>query len=205
MAWIRSGKLMPSATPGMPSSPEWMLPVPGFGNRKPAGSPMRGRIRKVSRSRLPTCAPSWPLNPTPSKTKSIPVSPMITIGFSSLLHAYWDTSAAVQDAGMQKMPLGKGSAEKVVVKYPSVLGGYTPGDTWELYVGKDNRVQEFIYRRGGSVKPSVVVATWADYKKAGPLSISTDHHGTADGKPLRVFVSGLAVKVKGTDTWMEAK
>ncbi len=121
------------------------------------------------------------------------------------LHAYWDTSAAVQDAGMQKMPLGKGSAEKVVVKYPSVLGGYTPGDTWELYVGKDNRVQEFIYRRGGSVKPSVVVATWADYKKAGPLSISTDHHGTADGKPLRVFVSGLAVKVKGTDTWMEAK
>jgi hypothetical protein len=121
------------------------------------------------------------------------------------LHAYWDASATVQDEGMQKLPLGKGSAEKVVVKYPAEVGGYTPGDTWELYVGKDNRVQEFVYHRGGPVKPSVVIATWADYKKAGPLFISTDHHGTADGKPLRVFVSDLAVKLTGSDTWMDAK
>lgn len=121
------------------------------------------------------------------------------------LHAYWDTSATVTDEGMQKLPLEKGSAEKVVVKYPSEVGGYTPGDTWELYVGKDNRVQEFVYHRGGPVKPSVVIATWADYKKVGPLEISTDHRGTADGKPLHIFVSDLAVKLTGSDTWMEAK
>jgi hypothetical protein len=121
------------------------------------------------------------------------------------LHAYWDTSATVTDQGMQKLPLGKGSAEKVVVKYPAEVGGYTPGDTWELYVGKDNRVQQFIYHRGGPVKPSVVIATWADYKKAGPLSISTDHRGTADGKPLRIFISDLAVKVTGSDTWINAQ
>src|SRR5258705_6174171 len=42
-------------------------------------------------------------------------------------HLVWDTDATVQDAGMQKLPLGKGSARKVAVKYPS--GGYTPGDT----------------------------------------------------------------------------
>ncbi len=121
------------------------------------------------------------------------------------LHAYWDTSASVTDEGMKKLPLGKGSAEKVVVKYPSEVGGYTPGDIWELYVGKDNRVQEFAYHRGGPVKPSVVIATWADYKKAGPLEISTDHRGTADGKTLRIFISDLAVKVTGSDAWMEAK
>jgi hypothetical protein len=55
------------------------------------------------------------------------------------------------------------------------------------------------------MKPSVVIATWADYKKAGPLDISTDHRGTADGKPLRVFITGLAVKVTGSDAWVEAK
>ena len=121
------------------------------------------------------------------------------------LHAYWDTSATVTDEGMQKLPQGKGSAEKVVVKYPSEVGGYTPGDTWELYVGKDNRVQEFVYHRGGPVKPSVVVATWAAYKMAGPLDISTDHRGTADGKPLRIFITDLAVKLTGSDTWMDAK
>ena len=121
------------------------------------------------------------------------------------LHAYWDASATVTDEGMHKLPLGKGSAEKVVVKYPSEVGGYTPGDTWELYVGKDNRVQEFIYHRGGPVKPSVVVATWAGYKKAGPLEISTDHRGTADGKPLHLFISDLAVKLTGSDKWMNAQ
>ncbi len=118
-------------------------------------------------------------------------------------HVAWDTSANVTDEGMQKLPLGGGSAERVVVKYSS--GGYTPGDTWELYVGKDYRVQQFIYRRGGSKKPSVVIATWAGYKKAGPLLISTDHRGTADGKPLRVFFSDVSVKLTGSDTWIPAQ
>jgi hypothetical protein len=119
-------------------------------------------------------------------------------------HVYWDTSADVQDKGKNKLPLGKGSADHVVVKYPSDVGS-TPGDTWELFVGPDSRVQEFIYRRGGSQKPSVVIATWAGYKKAGPLLISTEHRGTADGKPLHLFFSKISVKLAGSDTWMNAK
>ncbi|MGC2120815.1 MAG: hypothetical protein WA644_17165 [Candidatus Acidiferrales bacterium] len=121
------------------------------------------------------------------------------------LHAYWDKSATVTDRGMHKLPLGNRSAELVVVKYPGEVGGYTPGDTWELYVGKDDRVEEFVYHRGGSVKPSVVIATWAGYKKAGPLLISTDHRGTADGKPLHLFFSDVAVKLTGSDTWVKAQ
>jgi hypothetical protein len=120
-------------------------------------------------------------------------------------HAYWDNSADVQDLGVQKLPLGKGSARRVAVKYPPDAGGYTPGDTWELFVGSDDRVEEFIYHRGGSTKPSVVIATWAGYKKAGPLLISTDHRGTADGKPLRIFLSDVSVKLTGSDAWMNAQ
>jgi hypothetical protein len=121
------------------------------------------------------------------------------------LHAYWDSSAEVQDRGMQKLPLGDGSAELVEVKYPSQVGGYTPGDTWDLYVGSDDRVEEFIYHRGGPKKPSVVIATWAGYKKAGPLLISTDHRGTADGQPLQLIFSDVAVKLAGSDTWVNAQ
>src|SRR5262249_49352677 len=120
------------------------------------------------------------------------------------LHVAWDGAASVTDEGMQKLPIGTSSAERVVVKYPSE-GGYTPGDTWELYVGADKRVQEFIFRRGGSMKPSVVIATWADYKKAGRLLISTDHRGTADGKPLRIFFSDVSVKVAGSENWINAQ
>ncbi|MCU1305422.1 MAG: hypothetical protein JWN45_117 [Acidobacteriaceae bacterium] len=119
-------------------------------------------------------------------------------------HAYWDTSATVTDQGMHKLPIGKGSAKLVRVKYPSD-GGYTPGDTWELYVGKDNRVEQFVYRRGGPKKPSVVTATWAGYKKAGPLLISTEHRGTADGKPLHLFLSDVSVKLTGSDKWVNAQ
>jgi hypothetical protein len=120
------------------------------------------------------------------------------------LHVYWDSSADVQETGMQKLPLGDGSAKRVVVKYPSE-GGFSPGDTWELYVGPDNRVEEFIYRRGGPKKPSVVIATWAGYQKAGPLLISTDHRGTSDDKPLRIFLSNVSVKLVGSDAWVNAQ
>ena len=119
-------------------------------------------------------------------------------------HAYWDTSATVTDQGMSKLPVADGSAELIAVKYPPE-GGYTLGDTWELYIGQDHRVEQMVYHRGGPKKPTVVVATWEGYKKAGPLLISTEHHGTADDKPLHVFLSDVSVKLTGSNTWMEAK
>jgi hypothetical protein len=121
------------------------------------------------------------------------------------LHAYWDTSATVTDKGMQKLPIGAGSATLVSVKYPAEAGGFTPGDTWDLYVGKDYRVVQFVYHRGGPKPPQLVTATWTGYKKAGPLLISTEHRGTADGKPLHIFITDLAVKLKGSDTWIKAQ
>jgi hypothetical protein len=120
-------------------------------------------------------------------------------------HAYWDTSATITDKGMRKIPVGAGSAELMSVKYPAEVGGYTPGDTWDLYVGKDNRVEYFVYHRGGDKKPSVVSATWTGYKTAGPLVFSTEHRGTADGKPLHIFLSDVAVKLTGSDAWINAK
>ena len=118
-------------------------------------------------------------------------------------HVAWDTSATVKDEGMQKLPLGTGSAQKVAVKYPSD-GGYSPGDTWELYVGTDGRIQEIAYHRDGPTKFEVM-ATWTDYKKAGPLLLSMDHRGTYNGDPLRVSFSKVAVKLVGSNTWMDAQ
>ena len=118
-------------------------------------------------------------------------------------HVAWD-GAKVTDEGMQKLPLGAGSAELIRVKYRSDRG-YTPGDTWDLYVGPDKRVKQMFYHRGGSTKPAAVIVTWAGYKKAGPLLFSTYHRGTADGKPLRLTFSDVFVKRAGSDTWIKAQ
>ena len=122
-------------------------------------------------------------------------------------HACWDTAAKVEDTGMHKLPMGSGSARRVVMTYPPEGGGYTPGDTWEMYVGPDNLIQQLLWRRGPG-KPiivNIVNAKWLDYKKVGPLLVSLDHRGTGDGKPLRIFFTDVAVKLTGSDTWVNAQ
>jgi hypothetical protein len=122
-------------------------------------------------------------------------------------HACWDTAAKVEDSGVHKLPMGGGSARRVIVTYPPEGGGYTPGDTWEMYVGPDNRIQQLLWRRGPG-KPSIVKivnAKWLDYNKVGPLFISLDHRGTGDGKPLRIFFTDVAVKLAGSDKWVNAQ
>jgi hypothetical protein len=83
-------------------------------------------------------------------------------------------------------------------EYPSE-GGYKPGDTWELYVGSDNRVQEFIFHRAECRRDV------GGLQEGRPLLISTGHRGKADGKPLRVFFSDVSVKLTGSDTWTNAQ
>jgi len=118
-------------------------------------------------------------------------------------HVLWD-GATVTSEGNNKLPLGEGSAERVVAKYPSE-GGYQPGDTWDLYIGADKRIQEIVYHRGGPKPPKLVTATYVDYKKAGPLLFSTDHRGTADGKPLHLWISDVSVKLTGSEKWINAQ
>jgi hypothetical protein len=118
-------------------------------------------------------------------------------------HLVWD-GPTVTDEGKQKRPTGDASAQRVVVKYPSD-GGYQPGDTWDLYVGADKRIEEIVYHRGAANPPHLVTAAYADYKKAGPLLISTDHPGTVDGKPFRISISDLSVKLTGSENWINAQ
>src|SRR5258706_11973988 len=118
------------------------------------------------------------------------------------LQLAWDTSANVEDQGASKMPLAKSPAKRVTVKYSS--GGYTPGDSYELFVGADNRIHEWIFHRGGVAEPTLI-ATWAGYKKAGPLLISTEHRGTYRGKPARISLSNVSVKLVGAAASVDAQ
>jgi hypothetical protein len=118
-------------------------------------------------------------------------------------HVLWD-GATVTDEGQQKRPTGDATAQKVVFKYASD-GGYQPGDTWELYVGSDKRIEEIAYRRGAANPPHFVTGIYTAYKKAGPLLVSTDHPGMVDGKSFRITITDVSVKLTGSDKWIDAQ
>ena len=37
------------------------------------------------------------------------------------------------------------------------------------------------------------------------INTATDHNGTADGNPVHIFISDVAVKVTGSDNWINAQ
>lgn len=120
------------------------------------------------------------------------------------LHMAWD-GATVTDEGKHETPLAKTPAQRIVAKYAA--SGYSPGDTWELYVGPDKRVLEISYHRAVPAPklPNLVNANWEGYKKAGPLLFSTEHHGTADGQPFELTFTDIAVKLAGSNKWINAE
>lgn len=119
-------------------------------------------------------------------------------------HLVWDKDVTVEDKGMTTAPMGKGKARKVVVTYPKTGGGYTPGDSYDLFVGADNRIVAWNFHRGGVPEPTLTV-TWADYKMAGPILIAHEHRGTLSGKPFHLFFTDVSVKLAGASGSSAAK
>ncbi len=114
------------------------------------------------------------------------------------LHLAWDQAAEVEDQGRDRRPIGGDEARRIEVRYPS-MGGYTPGDVYELFVGSDGRIAEWIYRRGGEARPTRM-STWESHRRLGPLLVSLDHHGP-DG--FRVWFSDVAIRVKDRPEWIQ--
>jgi len=116
-------------------------------------------------------------------------------------HLAWDQAAKVEDTGSHKLPIGPGSTRSIAVTYPP-NGGYTPGDIYELFVGGDGRIVQWIYRRSGAAKPTLV-ATWEEHRHLGPLVVSLNHRGAA--RDFRVWFTDVAVKLVGSDHWILPK
>jgi hypothetical protein len=113
-------------------------------------------------------------------------------------HIVWDSDAAVEDIGLKDLPLGGGKARCVIITFPAT-GGYTPGDVYEIYLNENYRLQQWVYRRGGSAEPTRVTS-WENYRQAGPLVLSLDHQAGDDN--FRLWFTGVGVKMAGVDNWM---
>ena len=116
-------------------------------------------------------------------------------------HITWDTDAKVEDTGRQKLPMGNGRARCVVVTYPAAEGN-APGDVYEVYLANDDRLQQWVYRRGGSAQ-SAQVTTWENHRQVGPMVISLNHQG--EDENFRVWFTGVGIKFTGSESWMFAE
>ncbi len=104
-------------------------------------------------------------------------------------HIAWDQDATVTRIADQPLPIGKGSAAKLTVQYPET-GGYTPGDAYDIYIGPDDRVVQWVFREGGQAGPSLAT-TWENHQRFGPLLIPTEFK--SDDGSFRLWFSDVAV------------
>lgn len=191
----------------------WGIDIPGLfkATHKWEWEPKTGKISFESTDKdgkpVKVSYDSSQLNSQPDKIKNEIEPAFVNDNYWLLfpLHANWDKSATITKESGKKLPIGAGTATLVSVKYPKEAGGFTPGDTWDLYVGPDGRVKQFVYHRGGDRKPKQVTATWTGYKKAGPLLVSTEHRGNADGAPFHLWITDVSVKLTGSDKWIPAQ
>lgn len=107
-------------------------------------------------------------------------------------HLVWDKKAEITYKGMKTSPIGRKQMRCLIVKYPPSAGGYTPGDIFELYIGKNHLIREWIYREGGRKDGRAL--TWEGYKNFGGLNISTIHN-VAD-KSFKLWFSDVKVSTK---------
>jgi len=116
-------------------------------------------------------------------------------------HIDWDTDAKVADLGRRKLPMGSDRARCIVVTYPAAEAN-TPGDVYEVYLADDYRLQQWVYRRGGSDKPASI-STWENHRQVGPLVVCLDHQG--EDENFRVWFTGVGIKLTGSDNWLFAE
>ena len=114
------------------------------------------------------------------------------------LHLAWDASAAITVAKDQPIPIGTGAVTRVTMTFPPV-GGYTPGDAFDLFVDKSNHVKQWAYRRGNATTPTRT-NLWEKNRRVGPLLVSLDRPG-ADST-FRVWFTDMAVQLKGSNDWL---
>jgi len=98
----------------------------------------------------------------------------------------------VTDAGESPLPIGEGTARKLIVQYPNE-GGYTPGDAYDLYLDDAGMIVQWDFRKSGGDTSRPM--TWENNIDLGPIKVCTDHYN-AD-KSFRLWFDGL--KVTTTD------
>ena len=82
------------------------------------------------------------------------------------------SDADFTEATTAKAPISGEEMQMITVKYPS-KGGYTPGDSYDIYFDEDHMIREWVYKASGGGRE--MATTWEDYEDFEGVKISKMH------------------------------
>ena len=98
------------------------------------------------------------------------------------------SDAEISEEKLAEAPIGKEEMKSLLVSYSSE-GGYTPGDSYEIFYEDDLIIKEWIYRSADGTRESPT--TWEDYEDFNGLKIAKSHK-SPDGS-FELFFSDIEV------------
>ncbi len=104
----------------------------------------------------------------------------------------WDNSATLSEPKKAKSPIHKKELNMVSLTY-SNEGGYTPGDAYDIFYDDNYLIQEWVFRRGNSEKPSLTT-TFENYKDYNGIKIATDHKQEGENWNLHFVDINITMK-----------
>ena len=87
-------------------------------------------------------------------------------------------------------PISKEAMQKLTIVYGNE-GGYTPGDAYDFYFGKDLKLKEWVFRKGNQEAP-IMITSWEDYKNINGLHIAHMHKMPESN--FKLYFTGLEVR-----------
>lgn len=84
----------------------------------------------------------------------------------------WDTGYEYETLPDQTAPISGDNATKLTIRYNDE-DGYTPGDAYDLYLDGDNRIIEWVFRKGNAESGRAM--TWENVRDFNGIKITLDH------------------------------
>ncbi|WP_242119806.1 hypothetical protein [Aestuariivivens sediminicola] len=85
----------------------------------------------------------------------------------------WDKGLSISDPVKAQAPISQKLLNKITLSYSNV-GGYTPGDGYDIFFNDDYIIEEWIFRKGNKDEPSLM-NTFENYKDFNGIKIAMEH------------------------------
>jgi len=102
----------------------------------------------------------------------------------------WDEGTSFSEKENAIAPISKDTLNQLTVVYGND-GGYTPGDAYDFFYGKDFKIKEWNYRKGNSETPSMST-TWEDYENFNGIEIAKTHKDSTGN--FKLYFTNISVR-----------